>query len=226
MVIIKFGEKRVIERKRFFKTKKIEEDYFLRFNEIVNNKLFTVIETSFDINNPEILRLVKSNRGQIFTSNNIEFNSVFKDYLIDVSQYLKKAYYSAFYEMLKNSKTTENVFIEDNSFTLCDEVYRVASACKKLTVIGLDNRYLNEFKSNCFYNYGLNVLLNSYLNCQSSTSVIHFNKEITEKGIDIIFNSKEIKLLPAKEYFDLKEEYRKFLTEGVSLIELCVAVNT
>ncbi len=226
MVIIKFGEKRVVEKKSFFRIKKIYEDYFTRFNETVNGKIFTVIDTSFDITNGEILKLVKSNRGLIFKTNNNAFNDAFKDYLFDIKPYIKRAYYSSLKTLLeKESNNRSNVFIEDKSFSLCDEAYDLASVCKKMTVIGLENNYTNEFKNKCFNNYGLNVIFNEYKDSRFMNYIIRFPEDISEEYITISINEKEEKLYPDSKYFNLKSDFNRLLSYNLSIKELCAAVN-
>ncbi len=226
MVIIKFGEKRVVEIKRFFKKKKIYEDYFTRYNETINGKIFTVVDTSLDINNPEILRLVKSNKGLIFKTSNKDFNEAYKDYMLDIKPYLKRAYYSSLKSVLeKDNNINANVFIEDKSFSLCDEAFDLASVCKKMTVIGLENGYMEKFKSKCFNNYGLSVILNNYTDSAFMNYIIRFSDDLNEEYITYTLKGKEEKLYPDKKYFYLKSDFNKLLSYGISIKELCAAVN-
>ncbi len=226
MLIIKFGEKRVVESKRFFKTRRIYEDYFTRYNETINGKVFTIIDTSFDINNSEILKLVKCNRGAIFKSSNNAFNEAFKDCLFDIKPYLKRAYYSSLKTILENENSINaNVFIEDRGFVLCDEAYSLASVCKKMTVIGLENRFMDEFKSKCFNNYGLNVILNTYGDSHFMNYIIRFPESLSEEYITYTLNGKEEKLYPDRKYFNLKSDYTTLFSHGISVKELCAAVS-
>ncbi len=225
MVIIKFCNKKKIEKKKFFRKYMVEEDYFLRYNERIDNTIFTVVETSFDVDNPQILKLVNSNRGLIFKTDNEMFNERYGDALFDSSQYFKKAYYSSFEKILKDDGINTYVFIEDKNFRLTDEAYSLASRCKKLTVMCTGSKYIDEFRYNCFNNYGLSVILKENSCFENSTYILRFPEKISSDYIEYYVGKEVKKLYPDKRYFIFNSECEHLLSYGIAPEDLCAALN-
>ena len=219
MLIINFVDKIFQEKKRFFKRIKSEE-FFERYNLRLGNKVFTVVNTSMEIDNIEIFRLVKSFKGKLLKTSNDDFNFMYSDMIFDSYQYNKRAILST---LFRNIDKYSSVCIEDYDFKLTQEIADIAKISKKICIIGSENTDLLRFCNICYLKLGLKVVLNDY--SFKSDVYVNLSDNKNGDGIYCIMNNKEMLLYPDTEYYLPDENVNKLIELNVSVKDACAALE-
>lgn len=219
MLIINFTEKPVQKKNNIFKKRK-EENVFDRYNLRLKNKVFTVVNTSLDVNDIELLRLIKYYKGKLLKTNNTEFNSIYSDMLFDCYQYNKRAILSSF---CKSIKKYSSVCIVDNDFRLNQEIVDIAKISKKICIIGSENIDVQRFSDYCYLKLGLKVVLNDL--GFKSDAYINLKEENIGNNTRFLVKNNEDYLTPDTDYYTKNEFVEKLIELNVPFYDACAALE-
>lgn len=219
MLIINFTEKPVQKKNSIFKKRK-EENVFDRYNLRLKNKVFTVVNTSLDVNDIELLRLIKYYKGKLLKTNNTEFNSIYSDMLFDCYQYNKRAILSSF---CKSIEKYSSVCVVDYDFRLNQEIADIAKISKKICIIGSENIDVQRFSDYCYLKLGLKVVLND-LGFKSDAYINLKEENIGNKTRFLVKNNEDY-LTPDTDYYAKNEYVEKLIELNVPFYDACAALE-
>lgn len=155
MLIIKLlsenNKKTTKKRKR-----KKNEPVINRYSININTSNLTVIELPpSELNNPDVKKLINIHKGEILLSEISLKNAIPEEYLFNPKPYFNKALLSSLSkQMIFLKEKYQSVCIVYPDFEPHTSMLEIVRYARSFTLITKQNLLTENFKEDCFYNYG------------------------------------------------------------------------
>lgn len=193
-----------------------------RYNACIGNKLYNIVDIRKEnLNDSSVMKLLSINRNKVLKCSCNDVNEHIKDYLMDITPYLKRAILSAVIKELEQGLLFENLCVKDSSFVESKEYYSLAKKLRKLSVV-CDNVAINNFRDICYNNLGLGV---ENVFCSEYQAFLDFDSIVTEKGAFITVNDNQILVYADEEYFFVDDNVSKLMKYEVPKEYACASLR-
>lgn len=225
LLIIKLSHNGKENKKNFLKY--VKKESVKRRNLYVNDSIHTIVECSEDFcKSKEFVRLLNIYKGKVLFPQNYGLKNICKEYLVDTKPYLKRAILSSLTKHIcRDLCVGSTLCIIDDEFTFNKEYLELARKVRNLVIISEINLDAQKFMDYCYLNMG------TYVRFKDTIRGVEWDFYVDLTGISddgkvfVKYKDGEGILHPDSEYFIYGDEYKEFLSWGISPIDLCAAME-
>ena len=197
-----------------------------RYSINVNGKNVIILElTEKDLENDDVLTILKVYKGRIFVSPRYEENALLKEYLYNPEEYYQRALLSSFINQIKtDNKGWKNILIKICCFKPFKEFYEIVRLSKTVTILTEASTYTEDFIRSCYYGYGAIVNVSNEKNLISD---VYFDLDKIDKSGKLMINvkGKDFLLYPDISFFENSDEYHKLSLYNIDYNTMCAAFS-
>lgn len=231
MIILRLNtEEKVVPKqvKRRRKQRKYKEQVFefSRSGIIINNKPhFVVSVDQSTLQDAEFKALLSRYRGSVIPCEQLEKDVFVNEVSFDTAPFLKKALFSSFEKYVhKKELTSSEVLLIDADLTLKKEIMKIIPYIKKLTIATEDFTICEEWKNQCFFEFGIKPELVKLERVDpNSFQVVADFENLSENKLNVLVNGEKVLFYPDYRFLEIPCELALLEELEVSRMMICAA---